>query len=350
MDNHTSLLLASLLADTKLFLKQCRDPILADADDCNYFRKKFKKAPLQANPSVDSLPSPTAVPQFFAELPKPAAKTAIPVEPKSAIQPAFRLEANVPSTAETNALSKSETIVEINPTSKPIPKAAFKQEILNAEEEKKSVPVSSLKPTSFSTRWDQLFASIAPELSILKEIPHDAIAKKINTRWKTKNQIAPITLLYFQEIPEQKLLLEQIAKALDVYFGPAKLISAEAIEREKQWEAMVTSAELQLVICCDYTLWQLSGLMRFYKETPVVRKESLTNVKLHSGEQEGIIGVAREANDGNHRLSAINRQLGNKPLFLLPDLSLYLKDPLLKRSLWKALCQTLSPLLSSTKT
>jgi hypothetical protein len=31
------------------------------------------------------------------------------------------------------------------------------------------------------------------------------------------------------------------------------------------------------------------------------------------------------------------RTLGNIPLFLLPDLSLYLKDPLLKRSLWKAL-------------
>jgi len=60
---------------------------------------------------------------------------------------------------------------------------------------------------------------------------------------------------------------------------------------------------LKLIIVCDYTLWQLPNLMQFYKETPAQK----------------------------------TRQLGEKSLFLLPDLSLYLKDPLLKRSLWKAL-------------
>ncbi len=35
------------------------------------------------------------------------------------------------------------------------------------------------------------------------------------------------------------------------------------------------------------------------------------------------------------------RTLGGKPLLLLPDPSLYLKDPLLKRSLWAVLCKTL---------
>jgi hypothetical protein len=65
---------------------------------------------------------------------------------------------------------------------------------------------------------------------------------------------------------------------------------------------------LKWVIVCDYSLWQLRGLMQFYKETPA----------------QG------------------TRMLGNVPIFLLPDLSLYLKDPLLKRSLWKALCQKFS--------
>jgi hypothetical protein len=78
----------------------------------------------------------------------------------------------------------------------------------------------------------------------------------------------------------------------------------------------LTSSELKLVIICDHTLWQLQNLRHFYKETPAQNY----------------------------------RQLGDKHLLMLPDLSLYLKDPLLKRSLWKALCQTISSLPSpSTK-
>ncbi|HSX25540.1 MAG TPA: hypothetical protein VLE89_00860 [Chlamydiales bacterium] len=156
--------------------------------------------------------------------------------------------------------------------------------------------------------FNSLFSKIAPELPVIAEIPSDANAKKISTRWKTKNQSSPISLLSFQEPAAQKTLLEEVAKALDVYFGGARLVQAEGIEKEKQWEAFLSTAGLKIVIVCDYTLWQLNGLMAFYKENPT----------------QGI------------------RTLGGISLFLLPDLSLYLKDPLLKRSLWKALCQKLS--------
>ena len=61
--------------------------------------------------------------------------------------------------------------------------------------------------------------------------------KKNRARWKTKNQTAPLSILCFQEPPEQRALLEQIAKAIDVCFGPAQIVHAEAIEKEKQWEA-----------------------------------------------------------------------------------------------------------------
>lgn len=161
-------------------------------------------------------------------------------------------------------------------------------------------------PLNFSSIRN-ILSIVAPELAILNEIPSDALACKIARRWETKNQTAPISILTYQELPEQKALLEQIAVALDVYFGPAKIIQAETIEKEKQWEAFLSVADLKMVIACDYTLWQLSGLMQFYKENPA----------------QG------------------TRVLGQVPLFLLPDLSLYLKDPLLKRSLWKALCQKL---------
>lgn len=191
----------------------------------------------------------------------------------------------------------------IEPPPPPEPKVEIKPAVvIKQEEPPEPKPVVNLS----SVR--NILSVVAPELAIINEIPSDAIAKKISERWKTKNQTAPISILLYQEPPEQRALLEAIAKAVDVYFGPAKIVYAEGIEKEKQWEAFLSVADLKMVIVCDYTLWQLNHLMNFYKETPA----------------QGM------------------RMLGNVPLFLLPDLSLYLKDPLLKRSLWKALCQKFS--------
>jgi hypothetical protein len=159
----------------------------------------------------------------------------------------------------------------------------------------------ALNFTSLKAAFQKAF----PHIAVLDDIPSDAMAKKIASRWKTKNQIAPISILHFSEPPKQKALLCEIAKAIDISFGPARLINAETIEKEKQWETFLASETIKLVIACDYTLWQLSDLLRHYKEIPAQQM----------------------------------RTLGNVPLLLLPDLSLYLKDPLLKRSLWKAICK-----------
>ncbi len=192
-------------------------------------------------------------------------------------------------------------------TPKPVPIPKVERKV----EAPKPAPKEELPPSKPSFELSSVrnvLSVVAPELAILNEIPSDASARKISERWKTKNQSAPISILVYQEPPEQRQLLEQIARALDVYYGPAKIVHAEGIEKEKQWGAFLSVADLKLVVVCDYTLWQLSGLMQFYKE-------------VHA---QGV------------------RVLGNVPILLLPDLSLYLKDALLKRSLWKALCQKLS--------
>lgn len=166
-----------------------------------------------------------------------------------------------------------------------------------------AAPVRGIESPSFSM-MKTLLAKIAPELAIFDTVPSDEIAKKIATRWKTKNQSAPISVLSGNELPQYKKFLEEIAAALDVYFGPARIVQADPIEKEKQWEPFLASEGLKLIVVCDATLWQLQNLRQFYKETPT----------------QG------------------TRTLGKIPLCLLPDLSLYFKDPLLKRSLWKALC------------
>jgi hypothetical protein len=195
--------------------------------------------------------------------------------------------------------------------SKPKPKKQIAEPTPLSCEPPPPAPIQKHSPISPSfsfSAFSSLFAKIAPDLPLLKDIPDDTLAKNIAHRWKTKNKSAPVTLLTYSESATHQKLLQEIIKAIDVYFGPAKMVEAEEIEKEKQWEAFLSSDGLKLIIVCDYTLWQLNELMKFYKEIP----------------------------------SQSTRTLGKIPLFLLPDLSLYLKDPLLKRSLWKALCQKIS--------
>lgn len=287
-----------LIHDTLKYLTLHRDPILADQENCDYFRKQFKK--VRSTKNINTVPKITLTPQKPEDtVSKPT--PAMVAEPVVKTSPVLKKEF-IPSNVLPLPQSKREDN-KIPPHPPSEPKPQLREERLNA--------------LSFE-RWKKILTKIAPECHTILEIPSDSLAKKINSRWKTKNQTAPITVLCYQEIPEQKALLEQIAKALDVHFGPAKLTFAESIEKEKHWETFLSVSDLKLVICCDYTLWQLPGLLQFYKEIPALK----------------------------------TRQLGEKPLFLLPDLSLYIKDPLLKRSLWKALCQICDPALlqsSSTK-
>ncbi len=254
--------LLSLIRDTLSHLKdEAHPPLFASPEDADYFRKLAKaKAPERAAPPplpeivLPKREPPKPAPEIQRVQPEPAkAPPPEPVKEKSAFVPAALPETPPPD-------------------------------------------FNSLRA---------LFAKIAPGFPLLDEIPCDEIAKKIATRWKTKNQTAPISILSYQEPPAQRALLEQIAKAIDVSFGPARLVQAESIEKDKQWEAFLSVPDLKWVIACDYSLWQLGGLMHFYKENP----------------------------------AQATRELGKVPLFLLPDLSLYLKAPLLKRSLWKALYQ-----------
>lgn len=236
--------------------------VLASPEDASYFRTLYKKKSSEEK-IPDPIPAkPTRTP------PKPAP---VPIQPAVSAPP-------LPAPA---------------PQKLPAP-----------------VPQPLEKKKENLTSFFNLLGTLAPHFPLLKEIPSDERAKKIANRWKTKNQSAPISILSFSEPTEHKQLLEQITCAIDIYYGPARLLSVESIEKEKQWEAFLSVKDLKLILCCDYTLWQLNDLMRHFKEIPTSGK----------------------------------RLLGQVPLFLLPDLTLYLKDPSLKRSLWKALCQTITSL------
>lgn len=278
----------SLIQDTLALLEE-ETVVLASPEDALYFRTMAKR---KLDPAVPSLI--TERPATFFSPPKIT-------EEKPITSPIPQIPEKIEPPTPPPLLRNALPLTNLNNNSEE------RTHPPTLKEEWRSETHIPVEPPNFSS-LKSLFQKTLPQFALIDEIPNDGLAKKIAYRWKTKNQIAPISILHFSEPPKQKALLIEIAKAIDIYFGPARLINAEMIEKEKQWEIFLSSNELKLIIACDYTLWQLNDLMRNYKEVP----------------------------------SQQTRTLGNIPLFLLPDLSLYLKDPLLKRSLWKAICQKLS--------
>ena len=158
------------------------------------------------------------------------------------------------------------------------------------------------KPSTLPTDGKTLLTKLG--ISLI-DTPPDTRAKRIQNKWKQRTMTIAI-LVDRAEGPERALLLN-IAKAIDTLIAPCRIIMAARFEAENTWDIFLNASELKHIIAPDTVL---TG-----------------NLRKH----------LRTSNDNAHR------HLADKPLLLLPDLSLYLKDPLLKASLWKLLCQTLSP-------
>jgi len=310
----------TLIRSALLLLKE-EPSILSSPEDAAYFRARAyrekeglvnldsaRQSQIEAKRSDRSTPFPSEKGAEEDRFEKIAGGLNSPILAEHDIK--ADLVPQPPSISQAKAVTEksekcsSPTSIAITP-----PKIAKKETEIPPPPEPKSEVLLHQKDTgSRKSQFRSILQKIAPELAILDSIPDDATAKQIATRWKTKNQSAPISILSSGELSEHKDLLAEIAAALDVYFGPARFIEADPIEKEKQWKMFLSVGSLKMIVVCDSTLWQLHDLRQFYKETPAT-------------------GV---------------RMLGDVPIFLLPDLSLYLKDPLLKRSLWKALCSKLS--------
>lgn len=160
--------------------------------------------------------------------------------------------------------------------------------------------------------FKKLFQKIAPHIPLTETIPSDAKAAHLNRRWQAKQQAAPLSILMYEETAPEILFLTAMQTALSVTWSPTALIPSASLEKDDQWEAFLHAPELKCLLLSESTLWRLPRLLRFFKEYP-----------------------AQET-----------RFLGKVPLLLLPNLSMYLQTPSLKRSLWTLLCQKIPPILS----
>lgn len=162
------------------------------------------------------------------------------------------------------------------------------------------------KEINFSYLEQQIKKAL-PDLLISEKILSDHEAKKIANRWKWMEQLSPITILSTTPHIKEKQFLHHLAKAIELYFLPCRVINPIAFEKENQWKNVLDPSQIKFVISCDYEIWSLKNLVPYLRKIP----------------QEQ------------------NTYLGDIPILLLPDLKVYFRDSSLKRSLWKTLCQKL---------
>ncbi len=149
----------------------------------------------------------------------------------------------------------------------------------------------------------------SPNTKILDIPIDDKLAKKLLIKYKLKEISYPITILAYKENEIAHKFLEKIAKAISVYFYDCRVISAYAIEKKEMWEELL-SEKVKLIITSDITISELKGLNKHYKKNPITSQQFVKNI----------------------------------PIFLLPDISIYLKEPTLKKSLFMTLKETFKKL------
>lgn len=232
-------------------------------------------------------PQPPLQPMRQAPVqPSPAPPPSPKSLPRQPLQQPSTLPAPKPQTTSANVLPPSNK--EVKETSylklEPIPSC----EIESLED------LKSIYQTKF------------PDYPVIDSPPSDSEAKELQQLWKTQGICPEIALLSFGEPQNQQLFMQNIAKALHIRYGSAGVIDARKLEEENQWDKFLDNKKLRLVIACDYAIYGLNQLMTHYRET-----------------------------------AGPLRHLNEVPLLLISDLSLYLKEPKLKPSLWKALSEAL---------
>jgi hypothetical protein len=154
----------------------------------------------------------------------------------------------------------------------------------------------------------QLVAKLAPHSPLASDIPDDSRAKKISHLWEERLNTAEVILLSYGQTGSELKFLQNVTQAITTLLVPAKLIDAIRFEKENEWPIFFSSFSLKLIIAPDMNLWKKTHLSTFYKENPA---------------------------SGLHFFD-------KTPLLMLPPISHYLKNPHLKKQLWKTLVSHLS--------
>lgn len=204
---------------------------------------------------------------------------------------------------QTIALLKEESLTQGSVLATPEEAAYFSPQ-------KKQITPKEKKSIEIDAEMKQMVAKILPEVTLTSSIPDDAAATKMAHLYKEQHLSAKVLILSFGETGPAMNFLQNVTKAIDSLLAPAKLIEMRKIERENSWELTLSSSTLQLILAPPFQAWKSISLSRFYRENP----------------------------------SSKSHFLKDTPLLMMQPTEAYLKNPDLKRELWK----TLSSLLSTS--
>jgi hypothetical protein len=202
---------------------------------------------------------------------------------------------------ETIALLKEESLTQDSVLATPEEAAYFSPQ-------KKQIAPKEKKLSEIDAEMKLMVSKFLPEVALTSHIPDDATAKKMAHLYKEQHLTAKVLVLSFGETGPALNFLQNVTKAIDSLLVPAKLIEMRKIERENSWELTLSSPTLQLILAPPFQAWKSISLSRFYRENP----------------------------------SSKSHFLKDTPLLMMQLTEAYLKNPELKRELWKMLSMLLS--------
>ncbi|MBS0648155.1 MAG: hypothetical protein JSS10_02895 [Verrucomicrobia bacterium] len=187
---------------------------------------------------------------------------------------------------------------------------ATPEEMAYFSPQKKQNPAATKdkKALEIDAEMKQMVAKILPETSIVGAIPDDAHAKKMSQLYKEQHLTAQVLVLSLGEAGPGLQFLQNVTKAIDSMLAPAKLIEMRKIERENSWDITLNSPTLKLIVAPPFETWKSISLARFYRANP----------------------------------SSKSHFLRETPVAFMQPSAAYLKNPDLKRELWKMLSTLLS--------
>lgn len=289
-----------LIALTQLYLFQqhpLEEKLLAGQAEYQYFREwAIRVKSSAAAPPAPQPPSPVQKPA-----PAPVQKpTTMPITPAST-------GSTSSNSADQDHANGQKMTEKMDKPERRLPAASSKP----AAEEKPKNPASFLlEPLAAPKQLDfhelkKFITEHLPQIALLDQIPEDGEAQAAAAKWKQPARSPQVLLLAFDDAPKQAVFFANICKALEAHQICCTMANASLMEQNQEWEAILRSPALKLVMACRYQTQKLPQLMQHYRE----------------------------------ELKEARAYFGKVPALLIPDASVYFQEPPLKLSLWKALRQ-----------
>lgn len=168
------------------------------------------------------------------------------------------------------------------------------------EEEIKKDFVLEKLPQKEASDFNEM-RKILGHLQVIEQIPDDSIAKQA----KRAIPLSEVVILIHTSQPAEEEFLQKVAQAIQSRLNrTCTLLPVQQLEQDQAWERLLTGKQTKWILGCGLLLNQFPTMNKHFREAP----------------KEG------------------RCYLGSIPFLMLADLGLYLKEPALKASLWKALC------------